>query len=249
MEYQADFDMWLRTDDHRVVGQEDARLLEMINEKGSISEAAISIGRSYRYAWAAIKEMEAALGVKLVSSKRGGRSRGSTSLTNDGKKVLDEYMNQRTRFTEQLEHLYRNPTLTADGIVVMDGNMLLVRRGKEPGKGKMALPGGFVEYGETTQECIRREVIEETGLVTEVLDLIGIYSDPDRDPRGHLISVVYLLHVIGGSLHSGDDAQEANFYKIDELPDLAFDHRSMVEDYLVRRRTPVAPPRPKKEQR
>lgn len=127
---------------------------------------------------------------------------------------------------------YRNPKLTTDGIVVVDGKIVLVKRGREPGKGKYALPGGFVEYGERTEYSAVREVLEETGLETAVVGLLGIYSDPSRDPRGHIISAVYVLRLIGGEPRAGDDAAEVVLFPLDRLPELAFDHAKIIGDYL-----------------
>ncbi|WP_147654467.1 NUDIX domain-containing protein [Methanomassiliicoccus luminyensis] len=130
---------------------------------------------------------------------------------------------------------YRNPKLTTDGIVVIDGKIVLIRRGREPGKGKYALPGGFVEYGERTEDSAVREVREETGLETAVLGLLGIYSDPSRDPRGHIISAVYVLRLIGGEPRAGDDAEGVELFPLDKLPELAFDHAKIIGDYLSTR--------------
>ncbi|MCK5038278.1 MAG: NUDIX hydrolase, partial [Thermoplasmata archaeon] len=102
--------------------------------------------------------------------------------------------------------MYQNPALTVDAIILIDDKLLLIQRGNDPFKGYYALPGGFVEYGERVEEAVEREVKEETGLDAEVQELIGVYSAPDRDPRGHTISVVFHLEVIGGELKAGDDA-------------------------------------------
>ncbi len=130
------------------------------------------------------------------------------------------------------ERTYRNPTLTVDGILVMNGKILLVRRGRDPEKGKLALPGGIVEYGERTEEAIVRELKEETGLDTRPIRLLGVYSDPSRDPRGHFVTVVYSLALEDGELEAGDDAAEVVFAPIEDLPRLAFDHSGIVADYL-----------------
>ncbi len=79
------------------------------------------------------------------------------------------------------------------------------------------MPGGIVEYGERLEDCVVREVREETGLETRVLRLIGIFSDPGRDPRGHFVSAFYELERTGGELLAGDDAAETGFYPLDRL--------------------------------
>lgn len=132
----------------------------------------------------------------------------------------------------QQEKGYKNPVLTVDGVLVVEGNLLLVRRGREPEKGKLALPGGIVEYGERTEDAVVRELKEETGIVTKPVRLLGIYSDPGRDPRGHFITVAYVLARIGGELRAGDDAADAAFLPIEKLPLLAFDHSRIVKDFL-----------------
>jgi 8-oxo-dGTP diphosphatase len=82
--------------------------------------------------------------------------------------------------------------LTADGVLIKNGKILLIKRKNEPWKGMYALPGGFVEYGERVEDTVLREVFEETGLKASIIALVGIYSSPDRDPRGHIITVAYL---------------------------------------------------------
>jgi len=126
----------------------------------------------------------------------------------------------------------RNPRLTVDGVVIRRGHLLLVQRGREPFRGRWALPGGFVEYGETVEAAVVREVREEAGLETRVIRLLGVYSHPERDPRGHTVSVVFLLEVVGGTLRGGDDAARATWFSLDDLPQLAFDHDTIVRDAL-----------------
>ena len=131
---------------------------------------------------------------------------------------------------------YKTPNLTVDGAVIKDDRILLIKRKNEPFKGKWALPGGFVEYGEKTEEAVVRETLEEAGVKTKVLGLVGVYSDPDRDPRGHTITIVYLLEMISGVVGSGDDAADARFFDIGSLPELSFDHDKIISDIIRRRR-------------
>jgi len=126
------------------------------------------------------------------------------------------------------------PSLTVDGIVVKNGKILLIRRGKDPFRGAYALPGGFVEYGETVEGAIVREIKEETGLETDVSFLLGVYSDPLRDPRGHTVTVVFVMDFVRGELHPGDDAIDAGWFDLDQLPELAFDHYQIINDYRKR---------------
>ncbi len=128
--------------------------------------------------------------------------------------------------------MHRNPALTVDVVVVEDSKILLVKRGQPPHQGEWALPGGFVEYGETLEVAAKREVQEETGIAIDLSAILGVYSDPERDPRGHTVSVVFVGKMVGGQLQGGDDAADARWYDIDDLREeqLAFDHEMVVQD-------------------
>lgn len=129
---------------------------------------------------------------------------------------------------------YKSPRLTADGAILKNKKILLIKRKNEPFKGKWALPGGFVEYGEKVEDAVVREVYEETGLKTKIRDIVGIYSDPNRDPRGHTVTVVYFLDIQSGELKSSDDASDAKFFDLKDLPELSFDHDIIVKDVIRR---------------
>ena len=131
--------------------------------------------------------------------------------------------------------MHRNPALTVDAVIVKNKKILLIKRKQEPYRGQYALPGGFVEYGETVEAALQREVIEETGLVVKINSLVGVYSDPDRDPRGHVVSVAFAADIVGGTLTAGSDASDAMLWDIADLPPLAFDHAQIISDSLVRR--------------
>ncbi len=126
---------------------------------------------------------------------------------------------------------YKNPAVAAD-CVVFDAHdrLLLIRRRHPPFEGQFALPGGFVEYGEETEAAASRELHEETGLRARALRLVGVYSKPDRDPRGHTISVAYLVDVGTQSPTAGDDAASAEFRADWRELKLAFDHNRIVAD-------------------
>jgi len=130
---------------------------------------------------------------------------------------------------------YKSPRLTTDGAVIQNNKILLIKRKNEPFKGKWALPGGFIEYGERVEDAVLREISEETGLKTKIKKIIGIYSDPNRDPRGHIVTIVYLLDIINGVLKGGDDAIEAKFFNLNNLPDLSFDHETIIKDIMMRK--------------
>jgi len=129
---------------------------------------------------------------------------------------------------------YRSPKLTVDGVIIDKNRILLVKRGNEPFKGKWSLPGGFVEYGETVENAVVREILEETNLSSDVKELIGVYSDPGRDPRGHTITIAFLLNIKKGEVKSGDDAADAKFFELKQLPALSFDHKKIIDDALRR---------------
>jgi 8-oxo-dGTP diphosphatase len=130
----------------------------------------------------------------------------------------------------------RNPSLAVD-CVVFDpaGRLLLIRRKNPPFQGQYALPGGYVDYGESTEHAAARELSEETGLVAASFALVGVYSDPQRDPRGHVVSIAYRIETAGHDPHAGDDAAAAAFVAGWEHLDLAFDHRSIVADAVRQR--------------
>jgi 8-oxo-dGTP diphosphatase len=126
---------------------------------------------------------------------------------------------------------YKNPSVTVDCVVFDSSDrLLLIRRRHPPFDGQFALPGGFVDYGETTEAAARRELMEETGLIARDLRLVGVYSDPKRDPRGHTIGIAYLTAIEDGAPIAGDDAAEAEFRTDWRELELAFDHNVIVRD-------------------
>jgi 8-oxo-dGTP diphosphatase len=124
------------------------------------------------------------------------------------------------------------PLLTVDCVVFNDNGVVLIRRGFEPFKDWYALPGGFVEIGESVESACTREMKEETGLEIDknALRLIGVYSDPDRDPRGHTVSVAYLGQSTLDKLKAGDDAISVEIVKNWREKDIAFDHKKIIVD-------------------
>ncbi|MDJ0871302.1 MAG: NUDIX hydrolase [Gammaproteobacteria bacterium] len=133
----------------------------------------------------------------------------------------------------------RTPLLTVDVIIELSDRpehpiVLIRRRNPPPG---WALPGGFVDEGESTEAAAMREAKEETGLATKLVALLGCYSDPDRDPRGYTASAVYVAHA-AGIPRGADDAAEARAFAPPDFPQpLAFDHGRILNDYLTFRRT------------
>jgi len=126
-----------------------------------------------------------------------------------------------------------HPGLAVDGVLLLDGKLVTVIRGQPPFLGMHALPGGHVELGEGTEAAMIREFLEETGLQVEIERLVGVYSDPRRDPRGHTVSVAYSLRKIGGKLLAGSDAASVDLVDPKGLPKMAFDHATIVADFLA----------------
>ena len=128
---------------------------------------------------------------------------------------------------------YKNPIPTVDVIIFSPpDNIVLIERKNYP-KG-WALPGGFVDHGERTEYAAIREAKEETGLEVVLTGLLGVYSDPFRDPRLHALSIVYMAYAIDcESIRAGDDALEASFFPWYSLPELAFDHKRIISDFIV----------------
>jgi len=136
----------------------------------------------------------------------------------------------------------KTPYLTTDGIIEIYGDkdifqgIVLIERKNEP-RG-LALPGGFVDVGERVEDALVREMKEETNLDVTISRVLGIYSDPARDPRFHTASVVYVAKA-KGEPKGGDDAKEAKLYRLDAIPmeKLVFDHTKIVQDYLHSRKS------------
>ena len=130
---------------------------------------------------------------------------------------------------------YPHPAVTADCLVFARTDegmkLLLIQRKNEPGKGKWAFPGGFMDIDETTIDAARRELKEETGLVVGELHRVGIFDAVDRDPRERIITVAYYTILDKPAEVSGlDDAAQAKWFSLTELPDLAFDHKEILQE-------------------
>ncbi len=131
---------------------------------------------------------------------------------------------------------YKNPAPTTDVIIydpsdITKGVVLIERQNPPYG---FAIPGGFVDEGESVEHAAVREMLEETNLKVELEGLLGVYSRPDRDPRSHTISIVFVGKALNPQeLCAGDDAKHAAFYSLDACPTLAFDHGEVLEDYKL----------------
>jgi ADP-ribose pyrophosphatase YjhB (NUDIX family) len=128
---------------------------------------------------------------------------------------------------------YHYPAVAVDVIVEKENKLLLIRRKKEPYQYCLAIPGGFINEGERVEDAATREIREETNLEVEPKNILGVYSTPHRDPRGHVISVVFVGKIIKGEPKVGDDADNFEWLSVEELGKkrIAFDHAKILEDY------------------
>jgi len=129
---------------------------------------------------------------------------------------------------------YRNPVPTVDIILQQESNILLIKRKNDPFKDHLSLPGGFVNEGELVEEAAKRETWEETSLTIEPIEILGVYSDPNRDPRGHVLSVVWVAIVVNGVARANDDSIEVQWVPLNDIDStrLAFDHKQILLDYI-----------------
>ena len=125
---------------------------------------------------------------------------------------------------------YKNPLPTVDIIIETMGGIVLIERKNKPFG--WALPGGFVDYGESLEQAAVREALEETGLQVILKEQLKTYSDPERDSRHHTISTVFIA-TSEGSPHAGDDAAKADVFMQEDMPPLAFDHKNILADYFT----------------
>ena len=132
-----------------------------------------------------------------------------------------------------MSSLHKNPLVTVDAIIEINGGIVLIKR-KNPPHG-WAIPGGFVDYGETLEAAAVREAKEETCLDVNLVRQFHTYSDPDRDPRHHTVTTMFIATATG-TPKAADDAKEIGIFTRDNLPeDIAFDHRQVLEDYFIKR--------------
>ena len=231
MSFEIECEIKLRKDGELIVDPQRALLLKKIAETGSLDLAVDELGVSLGDAKIWLDRIKDATGSSAISFEKDSR----VILTESGRSLLAEYETRSHVAISQVKNLWKKPWVTTDGIVLIGDQVVLIKRGREPFKGMYALPGGIVEYGETVEQCVVREIEEETGLRTRVLDLVGVYSGADRDPRGHFITLAYNLQPIGGCLGGGDDAAEAALFPLERLPELAADHLMILTDALLRK--------------
>jgi len=141
----------------------------------------------------------------------------------------------RSIFWEKYIKMIPNKHLVTVDAIILDGNNIaLIKRLNEPYKDMWALPGGFVDSYEDTEDACIREAKEETCLDVKITSVSGVYAHPDRDPRGHIISIAYTCKIVSGELKGADDAKEAKWFEIDSLPKMAFDHANIINDILLK---------------
>ncbi len=135
---------------------------------------------------------------------------------------------------------YKNPVPTVDIIIEIGDKIILIER-KNPPYG-WAIPGGFVDYGESLENAAMREALEETSVHVELYEQFYTYSKPDRDPRHHTITTVFLARALKGIPRADDDAKSLELFTSDSLPDtIAFDHRDVLMDYFRYKKTGKRP--------
>ncbi len=134
---------------------------------------------------------------------------------------------------------YINRPAVVDGIIVNDREeVLLIKRGHNPYKGSFAIPGGFIDWNETAKEAVKREVKEETNLIVNIKEFLNYYDSIKRDEKRRTISLVFVCEITGDSrdAEAGDDASDYKWFKLDSLPELAFDHQKILNDFIKNRR-------------
>ena len=148
---------------------------------------------------------------------------------------------------DEYQKKYKIPSLTTDAIVLRkhkndnEHDILLVTRGKDPFAGKLAFPGGFVNYGEDPENGCIRELKEETELNGKDIELLTVRGDPKRDPRRHVVTIVYVVNVDPDAKpKGGDDAKDAKFYKLrdiikNEKDNMSFDHYSIIQELVKKK--------------
>jgi len=126
---------------------------------------------------------------------------------------------------------FKGPVLTTDGIILENGKILLLKRAIYPFQGYWELPGGHVEYGETVESAVKREMKEELGVSVSIKKLFGVYSNLKKDPRHHAVTVFYLLKKGKGKISISHEDSEFKYFSLNNLPKkIAFDHRKILKD-------------------
>ena len=135
---------------------------------------------------------------------------------------------------------YPRPSVTTDCVIFgFDGDglkVLLIERANEPYSGHWAFPGGFLDMDESAEDCAKRELFEETGLNNVFIEQLYTFTQPNRDPRGRVITIVYyaLIKQADYVITAGDDAKQAKWFSLNDIPQLAFDHEEILQTAMIR---------------
>lgn len=145
-------------------------------------------------------------------------------------------------YTMSYTYKYPMPSVTADILVLrrtgVSSQILLIKRRNDPFKDCWAFPGGFTEEGETLEQSASRELMEETGIDCQFLSQFKAFGDPGRDPRGRTVTIVFYVYVDEDTeFHPADDAKEAAWFDLNNLPALAFDHAKILEEFILAKHT------------
>ena len=127
------------------------------------------------------------------------------------------------------------PLICTDGVILHNEKVLLIKRSIKPFQGYWTIPGGHIDYGESSQEALIREIKEETNIDVEIIRLIKLYDDPKRDPWGHIISIAYLCNPlnIDAEFIENEEVESICWNDINKLPEnIGFDHRIMINDAI-----------------
>ncbi len=129
---------------------------------------------------------------------------------------------------------HKTSSIAVDIIVENSGKVLLIKRNEEPFIGKLALPGGHVEYNERVEDAAIREMKEETGFLVKPIHILGVYSARDRDPRIHTITICFISSILGGKFKPNEEVKEVKWVNLNQISrsKMAFDHKKIINDYL-----------------
>ncbi|MCL5680768.1 MAG: NUDIX hydrolase [Candidatus Thermoplasmatota archaeon] len=227
-----DFEFLLRVKRRKsgeYLSEDEVKILGVINSGRTVDEASRELGIT-------VEKLDKIISKLNQDAPYVERIDNDLSLTSEGKEFLQNVNRLRELLVFYAIHPYVRSAVTVDGIIFYKGNLVLIERKNEPYKGKIALPGGYVTYGEKVEDALIREMKEEIGREIRDQTLFTVVSDPARDPRGHTISIVYSGR-IDEEPEAGDDASKVFLVGREEIGKLqmAFDHQEIIKDFILRR--------------